>query len=96
MARPVFTTAAYLDLEEIVRYVGERNPGAAARLTDKIEAQCWQIARKPGIGQLRTDLAPGLRFFPLRNYLLFYREENEDIHVIRIIHSARCYGAGDF
>jgi plasmid stabilization system protein ParE len=35
MARPRFTTEAWRDLDEIVRYVGARNPVAASRLVDR-------------------------------------------------------------
>ncbi len=44
MARPRFTTDAYRDLDEIVRYVGERDPAAATRLLDRIDydATCYR------------------------------------------------------
>jgi toxin ParE1/3/4 len=96
MSQPRFTTEAWLDLEEIVRYIGARNPTAAARLTDAIEETCWRLARQPGIGQLRSDLLPGVRFIPLRSYLIFYRASDEGIQVLRILHGARDYGPADF
>lgn len=96
MARPRFTTDAFRDLEEIVRYIGARNPDAATRLTDRLEAECWRLARDPGIGQPRPDLAQGLRFFPVGNYLIFYRESSEGIQVIRVLHGARDYRVTDF
>lgn len=96
MARPRFTTDAYRDLDEIVRYLGARNPAAATQLTDRVEAECWRLARAPGVGQLRPDLAPGLRFFPVGHYLIFYRESSDGIQVIRVIHGSRDYGPTDF
>jgi toxin ParE1/3/4 len=96
MARPRFTPAAFYDLEEIVSYLGARNPSAATRLTDRIEAECWRLARDPRTGQLRPDLSSDLRFFPFGNYLIFYRESPEGIEVIRIMHAARDYSAADF
>jgi plasmid stabilization system protein ParE len=51
MARPRFTLDACRDLEEITRYTGARDASAAARLTDRLEAICWRLARDPGIGQ---------------------------------------------
>ena len=96
MARPRFTTEAWLDLKEIVRYIGAKNPVAATRLTDWIEEECWRLARQPGLGQLRSDLLPGIRFIPLGSYLIFYRESEEGIHVLRILHGARDYGPADF
>jgi toxin ParE1/3/4 len=96
MARPRFTSAAYRDLEEIVRYLGGQNPGAATRLCDGIERECWRLARDPEIGMLRPDLAPLLRFIPFKKYLIFYRKSLEGIQVIRVIHSARDYRSSDF
>jgi len=96
MARLRFTSAASRDLEEIVRYVGARNPAAATKLTDGLEKECHRLSRDPGIGQIRPDLAAGLRFFPLGNYLIFYRESGEGIQVIRVLHSARDYRSSDF
>jgi toxin ParE1/3/4 len=94
--RPRFTAAARCDLEEIVRYVGTRDSSAAIRLIDRLETQCWQLARNPSIGQARADLIPGIRFFPVGNYLIFYRKDTEGIEVIRILHGARDYGVTDF
>ena len=96
MARPRFTTDAFRDLEGITTWLGTRNPVAASQWTDRIEAECWRLARDPGIGQLRPDLATGLRFFPVGNYLIFYRASVEGIEVIRVIHGARDYGPPDF
>lgn len=96
MARPRFTSAAYWDLEGIVRYLGARNPGAATRLCDGIERECRRLAQDPEIGKLRPDLAPFLRFIPFKKYLIFYRKSPEGIQVIRVIHSARDYRSSDF
>jgi toxin ParE1/3/4 len=96
MGQPRFTTEAWLDLEEIVRYIGAKNPAAAARLTDLIERECCRIAEQPGLGQLRPDMLPGVRFFPVRGYLIFYRKAEEGVHVLRVLHGARDYGPADF
>lgn len=96
MGRPRFTSDAFGDLEEIVRYLGERDPAAATRMTDRLEAECWRLARDPGIGQPRPDLAPNVRFFPVGSYLIFYRESAEGIQVLRVLHGARDYRSADF
>lgn len=96
MARPRFTTDACRDLEEIVSFIGALNPDAATRLTDRLETECWRLARDPGVGQARPDLAAGLRFFPVGNYLIFYRESGEGVQVIRVLHGARDYRPPDF
>lgn len=96
MARPRFTTDAFHDLDEIVRYIGARDPAAATRLIDRIENECWRLAREPGTGQARPDLATDLRFFPVGNFLIFYRPSKEGVEVIRVIHGSRDYRPPDF
>jgi toxin ParE1/3/4 len=96
MGRPRFTTEAWHDLEEIVTYIAKKNPAAAARLTDRIETECWQLAEQHGLGQARPDLGAGVRFLPIGSYLIFYRESGEDIQVLRVLHGARDYGPGEF
>ena len=61
------------------------------KAADEIERTCNFIAENPGIGQARPDLRPGIRFLPVRNYLIFYCEVPEGAHVIRVIHGARKY-----
>ena len=97
MALLRFTTQASLDLEEIIRFVGSRNPVAASKLTDRIEAECRRIADQPGMGPLRPDLLPGVRFFPIGSYLVFYRDRGvEGVQILRVLHGARDYGPADF
>jgi hypothetical protein len=37
-----------------------------------------------------------VRFFPVGNYLIFYREASHGIEIIRVLHSARNLGFIDF
>lgn len=94
--RPRFTSEASRDLEKIVRWLGARDSAAATRWIDRIETACWRLAKNPQTGPLRPDLSARLRFFPLGNYLLFYRESSEGVEVIRVLHAARDYGSRDF
>ena len=96
MARLRFTSDAFRDLEEIVRYIGARDAAAAARLAERLEAECRRLALHPKLGPLRPDLAPQLRFFPAGSYLIFYRESEDGIHVVRVLHGSRDYGARNF
>jgi toxin ParE1/3/4 len=41
------------------------------------------------MGTARDNLAPGLRSFPVGNYLVFYRITPEGIEVARVLHGAR-------
>ena len=39
----------------------------------------------------REDLARGLRFYPVGNYLIFYTVGDDGITVARVLHGARDY-----
>jgi toxin ParE1/3/4 len=47
------------------------------------------LADNPAIGQARPDIAPRLRYFPTRNYLILYREMNGGVEIVRVVHGAR-------
>jgi toxin ParE1/3/4 len=49
------------------------------------------LAGHPEAGPAREDLAPGLRFFPVGNYLVFYTQRAGGISVARVLHGVRDY-----
>jgi toxin ParE1/3/4 len=83
------TSKAAQDLIDIGEFIAAHDAGAADRLLDTIDAKCRLLAGQPELGTLREDLAPRLRFFPVGNYLIFYRAIPEGIEVIRALHGAR-------
>lgn len=83
------TAKAEEDLIEIWMYVANDNPEAADKLIEQIDAKCQMLADNPAIGQARSDIASGLRYFPARNYLILYRQLNEGVEIVRIVHGAR-------
>jgi len=86
----VLTPAATRDLEEIWDYLAADNRTAAERVLNKIEAAMEKLARTPGIGHLREDLADRRhRFFLVYSYLIVYRPEARPLQVIRVLHASR-------
>ncbi|MEH2142399.1 type II toxin-antitoxin system RelE/ParE family toxin [Nostoc sp.] len=43
----------------------------------------------PKMGRLRDELAPFLRSFPVKNYLIFYCPIDEGIEIVRILHGSQ-------
>jgi toxin ParE1/3/4 len=80
-----------LDLVDIWSYIADDDPAAADRVLDGIEDACTMLAEHPFTGVRRDDLAPGLRFYPVGNYLIFYVLSREEITIVRVIHGARDY-----
>jgi toxin ParE1/3/4 len=80
---------AEIDLLEIWRYIAQDSPANADRMLDRIRDALNRLAAIPFMGQARFDLAPGLRMFPVGNYLIFFRPIEDGIQVIRVLHGKR-------
>jgi toxin ParE1/3/4 len=89
MSRCHFTTPARRDLEEIHDYIAADSAAAASRWIDRLERECQGLAEMPGMGRRRQDLAPGLRSFPVGTYVIFYREVEDGVQIVRVLHGAR-------
>jgi toxin ParE1/3/4 len=69
--------------------IAQDSPANADRLLDRIRDTLNRLASMPFTGQARFDLTPGLRMFPVGNYLIFFRPSENGIEVIRILHGKR-------
>ena len=83
------TAQAEQDLIEIWTYIARRNPTAADRLLDDLDRKSRALARDPGMGAARDDIASGLRHFPAGKYLILYRHLKDGIEVVRYVHGMR-------
>lgn len=92
MTRVVLTDSAKQDRLDIWIYVAADNLDAADRLLDEIDEALRLLAGAPGLGRARNDIAPGLRYFPIGNYLILYEVLPEGITVVRLVHGARHLG----
>lgn len=84
-----FKQTALEDLKGIVRYIAADNPDAARRFRDALYEKFELLAQNPQIAPERPDLAPGLRYLPYGNYLIFFMADADGIVVIRVLHGAR-------
>jgi toxin ParE1/3/4 len=80
-----------IDLIQIWGHIAKDDPLAADRQLDRIDAACKMLAENPQGGPRREDLAPGLRFYPVGNYLIFYTAGEDGINLARVLHGARDY-----
>ena len=85
------SSRAEIDLMEIWGYIAKDDPRAAEGQLDRIDEGCKMLAENPRSGPRREDLARGLRFYPVDNYLIFYTVGEEGIIVARVLHGARDY-----
>lgn len=80
--------SAEADMEDIWVYIAQHNADAADALMEKFRVRFASLARTPGIGRRRTDLRSDLRSFAVGNYVIFYRELEPTIEIVRVLHGA--------
>jgi plasmid stabilization system protein ParE len=88
---------AEADLEEHWMHIAQDNAPAADRRLAAVEVAFDSVRRQPGIGwqkPFRNRRLRGLRLWPVpgfHNYLIFYRETEETVEILPVLHGARDY-----
>ena len=86
----VFTRLAQQDLGEIWNFIALETIEAADRTIESLEKAAFRLAKNPGIGQLREELAANqYRFFLVYPFLIVYRYQSNPLQIIRVLHGAR-------
>lgn len=84
---------AEADLDDIWCYIARKTSSfeIADRFTEFLTDRFSLLANHPYIGRRRDeDLRPGLRSFPVRDYIILYRIEDEEVLILRVLQ-----GSGD-
>lgn len=84
----VVSPLARADLRNIYEY-GVNNWGTtqASNYLDNIKEHFWRLTEHPKIGLDRIELFPGIRSCPVDRHILFYRIQNSQLEIIRILHA---------
>lgn len=92
----MYTAGAKKDLRNIFRYISEEllHPENAAGQTERIMTAIRKLDTIPNRNRLYEEepwYSRGLRFFPVNNYLVFYKtdDETETVYVVRIMYGGR-------
>lgn len=80
---------AAADLDEIWLFIAQDNLQAADKLIRLITSRFAKLASIPHIGRSRDELSQGLRSFPVGQYVIFYRPNEDWIEIVRVLHGAR-------
>jgi toxin ParE1/3/4 len=83
---------AEADLDDIWTYIarGSGSLEVADRFIDFLTERFFLLSRNPHIGRRRDEeLGPGLRSFPVRDYIVLYRIEAEDVLILRVLRGSR-------
>lgn len=89
MARIIRRPRALEDLDAIWLYIAQNDIEAADRVISLFEEKSQILAHTPLIGRPCPELAPDLRRFPVKSYVIFYRPVSDGIEVVRVLHGAR-------
>ena len=100
MRRVVWSAHAIDDLDGIVAYLAEQNPGAARRIVDRIERAGTRLGElatgRPGrVGGTYEKVVPGLPYI-LAYALQSLPDSTELIVILRAIHGARDWREGEW
>ncbi len=92
----MYTAGAKKDLRNIFRYISEEllAPENAAGQAERIMTEIRKLDTMPNRNRLYEEEpwhSRGLRFFPVDNYLVFYKtdDETEAVYVVRIMYGRR-------
>ena len=83
---------AEAELDDIWSYIARESHSIeiADRTVDSITDRFFLLATYPHVGRRRDeDLLPGLRSFPVGEYVIIYRVEAEDVLILRVIRGSR-------
>jgi len=83
------TQRAHCDLEEIDDCLARRDPKAAREFIIRAIEVFELPAQHPEEGRRRAELKVGVRSFPLRNHIVYYRIAVQCVQILRIGHAAR-------
>lgn len=92
--RVAFSSEAEADISEIALFIARDNKPRALSFTRELR----QAARRLGEMPRAFPLVPrheqdGVRRRPYKDYLIFYRVEQTQVFVVRVLHGAREYEA---
>jgi toxin ParE1/3/4 len=82
---------AEADLEDIAFYIflESGNIEVADRVIQSIAERFDLLDAYPHAGRVRDDLRPGIRGFPVAEYVVLYRVEGADVVIVRVVRGSR-------
>ena|ERR1700733_3123215 len=88
----IIAPSAQADLADIVKYIAQHNPDAAARLGFELITRAESLASFPEIGRVVPEFRQqSLREVICRSYRIIYRlrQNNQYVDIVRFWHAAR-------
>lgn len=95
MGKVILDPCVETELWTIWEYIALDNPDAATRVVEAVYKTFEDLRTSPGLGRVRTFRNSRLRDIRMwrvvgfEDYLIFYREQSDDIQVLHVYHGAR-------
>ncbi len=89
-----FLKDALEDLEEIILYIAKDSKILALKMHDQIMDTAKDLTTFPKRGRLVPDkkmAAHGFRMLIVMPYIIFYKIDDNTVHIHRVLHGARNY-----
>jgi toxin ParE1/3/4 len=84
------TEPAIEDIEQIADYIARQSGfDRAEHFLSRLNGKFAKIAQFSNLGQQRDEILPGLRSFPIDNYLILYMPIGQNIDIIRVVSGYR-------
>jgi toxin ParE1/3/4 len=83
---------AEAELDAIWYYIATESGSfkVADRFIDSLAERFYMLATSPHLGRRRDDdLRPGMRSFPVGQYLILYRIDNQDVLILHVVRGSR-------
>jgi toxin ParE1/3/4 len=91
MSAPIIRSLASIaDLAEIWQFIARDSEFQADKWIRFLDSKIIYLATNNALGRPRPELAAGLRSFPVKDYVIFYRPRGEaGMELVRVLHSSR-------
>jgi toxin ParE1/3/4 len=89
--RIIWRESAEADMNELVDYLGGRDPRAARRISDAIRSRAMTLADQAGLGRLGRSAGTRELVVPRTPYIVAYTVDQvaNAVIVLRVLHGAR-------
>ena len=84
---------AISDLNEIWDFIASGNNRNADGFIDELFSKCVEISKLEAVGRKRDELFPGLMSLAHKKHVIFFRREQNDVWIVRILNGARDLGS---
>ena len=92
MRAVVYLASAKRDFRAIQRYLTRqsRSIDVGVVFVEALQRQCQRLAALPGtLGRSRPELGAGIRGFPYRSYVIFFRYDTDIFEIVNVLEGHR-------